>query len=362
MIRLSRQSDAVRCPSPAGFTLVELMVVMVVLALLAALTLSGLAGVRDRAKADKTRTTIRKINDIILPQYESYLSRRVLQRNWSPASVWNPSTKRFITSGTITSSTSAATNRLWGLRLLMTLEMPDQWSDVAPAATLPNWAITAPVKRYAALKTSGTVAPSTAYEGAECLAMIVLRGGFDPDLVELFRGDELGDLDGDRHPEFLDGWGRPIGFIRWPVGFESPLQPQDASLNPDPFDPQQRSVAMTFPAGNQRDYGVTPLVYSGGADAALVPPVTDPAGTTPAYGGYYAASDVASLISPPPPASWVSNLAENTAASILTSGSAPSLRTITSATSGPGTAIDPASFPNRDNARDNITNFDLMKK
>jgi prepilin-type N-terminal cleavage/methylation domain-containing protein len=338
----------------AGFTLVELMVVLVVLAILAALTLTGIAGVRDRSKADKTRTTIRKINDIILPQYESYLTRRVPQRASAPTSVsvWNGgmTPKRFISSGTITSSTSTATNRLWGLRLLMTLEMPDQWSDVAPTAPLPNWAITAPVKRYAALKTSGTVAPSTAYEGAECLAMIVLRGGFDPDLVELFRGDELGDLDGDRHPEFLDGWGRPIGFIRWPVGFESPLQPQDASLNPDPFDPQRRSAAMTFPPGNDRDYGVTPLIYSGGAGAALVPPVTDPAGTTPTYGGYYAATDIS------PSASWVSSLAGPPLPSILASGSAPSLRTITSGTLGPGTAFDAQAI------RDNITNFDLMKK
>jgi hypothetical protein len=107
---------------------------------------------------------------------------------------------------------------------------------------------------------------------------------------------------------------------------------------------------MTFPPGNDRDYGVTPLIYSGGADAALVPPITDPAGTTPSYGGYYAASDISSTTS------WVSSLVRPAAGSILDSGSAPSLRTITSGTLGPGAAFDAQAI------RDNITNFDLMKK
>jgi prepilin-type N-terminal cleavage/methylation domain-containing protein len=352
MIRFSQQSDTVRCPSPAGFTLVELMVVMVVLALLAALTLSGLAGVRDRAKADKTRSTIRKLHEIIVPHYESYLTRRVPQRPSSPASVWNTGVtpNRFAPSGSpITSSTSAATNRLWGLRLLMTLEMPDQWRDVAPTATLPSWAITAPVKRYAALKTAGT-APSTAYEGAECLAMIVLRGGFDPDLVELFRSDELGDLDGDRHPEFLDGWGKPIGFIRWPVGFQSPVQSQDAAVNPDPFDPMRRSNPEAFPSASQADYGVTPLIYSGGPSAALDASPSGSSATTPFYADYVAASDI------PASASWVTTLTRPSATPLLDAGAVPSIRAITSGTLGPGSVKDIRA------ARDNITNFDFLTK
>ena len=352
MIRLSRQSDTVRCPSPAGFTLVELMVVMVVLALLAALTLSGLAGVRDRAKADKTRSTIRKLHEIIVPHYESYLTRRVPQRPSSPASVWNTGVKpnRFAPSGSpITSSTSAAANRLWGLRLLMTLEMPDQWSDVAPTVDVPTWAVTAPVKRYAALWAAGS--PSAAYEGAECLAMIVTRGGFDENLVESFRADEIGDVDGDRYPEFLDGWGKPIGFIRWPVGFQSPVQPQDAAVNPDPFDPLRRSSPVAFPSAPQADYGVTPLIYSGGPSAALDVPPSGSSATTPFYADYVAASDISSS------ASWVKTLVRPSAAALLDDGLVPSIRSIISGTLGP-----PGSVKNVGAARDNITNFDLLTK
>ena len=41
-----------------------------------------------------------------------------------------------------------------------------------------------------------------AYESAECLQMIVVRGGFAPDAVEQFRSDEIGDFDKDGAPEF----------------------------------------------------------------------------------------------------------------------------------------------------------------
>lgn len=350
MILLRRQSDAVCCPSPAGFTLVELMVVMVVLALLAALTLSGLAGVRDRAKADKTRSTIRKLHEIIVPHYESYLTRRITARDTSPFAKFDPSAKRFVASGSDKSSTMPAANRLWGLRLLMTLEMPDQWNDVAPTSAVPTWAVTAPVKRYASLKNSGS--PSPAYEGAECLAMIVMRGGFDENLIESFRSDEMGDVDGDRFPEFLDGWGKPIGFIRWPIGFQSPVQPQDASVNPDPFDPLRRSSPEAFPSTSspQADYGVTPLIYSGGPSAALDAPPSGSSATTPFYADYLAASDI------PSSASWVTTLTRPSAGPLLDAGIVPSLRSITSGTLGPG------SVKNAGAARDNITNFDLLTK
>ena len=86
---------------PAGFTLVELLVALVIVSILAALSLSGLAVVRRRAKEDATRTTIRKIHEVIVPMYESYLDKRV------PAGV----------------------DQLRGGRLRLALEMPDNFME-----------------------------------------------------------------------------------------------------------------------------------------------------------------------------------------------------------------------------------------
>ena len=329
-----------------AFTLVELMVTMVIVAMLAALTLSGLAGARERAKADKTRSTIRKLNGIVIPQYESYLNRRVRQGG-SPfaTSLCNaPSGRYSSVSTTITLSGSASANRLWGLRLLMALEMPDQWVDVAPAVSIPSWAVTPPVARYAALKAS--VGPSLAYESAECLAMIVMRGGFDADAIESFRADEIGDVDGDQCPEILDGWGKPIGFIRCPAGYSLPPVFQNVDTNPDPFDPMRVSQMLPYPtSSSQTDYGTTPLIFSCGADGALEPQATGPGAVTPNYGGFAGTPDAVS-------GGWVSLLISTTVPTPV-----PSTRRVTRpGTLAPGAASDASAVG------DNITNFDLLKK
>ncbi|MCE9629349.1 MAG: prepilin-type N-terminal cleavage/methylation domain-containing protein [Planctomycetia bacterium] len=294
-----------------GFTLVELMVVLVIISMLAALTLAGLAGARQRAKIDKTRSTIRKIHEIVMPQYESYLSRRVRVGG--------------------TTTRELASSRLQNLRLLQALEMPDQWADVlttggtgsltAIASSKP-WAVTAPVRQFAAVRTAlmntGT-ADFTRYESAECLALIVMRGGFNPDASEVFRNDEVGDLDSNGAPEFWDGWGRPIAFVRWPAGFASPVQVLNASENPDPMDPMKISG----------DYGLTPLIFSPGPDDPLI-------SGGPTYGGVVSSGTAVS-------GGWYAkNLLSITGTSVSLTLS--------------GSIADPAA------ARDNVTNHDLIKK
>jgi len=188
---------------------------------------------------------------------------------------------------------------------------------VLPPSPLPR---TAPMIRYSTAKPTGS--PNlTKYESAECLALIVMKGGFNPDAAEVFRNDELGDIDKDGAPEFLDGWGRPIGFIRWPAGFASPIQLLVAAQNPDPMDPMKVTS----------DYGLTPLIFSPGPDEALNDPVTSGG---PTYGGLQ--SSAAAV-----PGGWI------------TQGPINSVRVGSPLA---GDLID------ADAARDNVTNHDLLKK
>jgi prepilin-type N-terminal cleavage/methylation domain-containing protein len=321
-----------------AFTLVELMVVLVIVAMLSALSLSGLAGVRQRAKADKTRSTIRKLHEIIVPQYESYLNRRIMTSGTLP--------QRCVGLGTFapggpqvemaSGPYSAAINRLWSQRLIMALEMPDQWNDVMTSGSstaIPLWTLTTPVRRYAKYKNQ--VSPTARYESAECLAMIVMRGGIDADAIEGFRGDEIGDIDKDGAPEFRDGWGSPIAFIRWPAGFDV----LDPSTNPDPFDPMR----VALPLGSSLE----PLLYSPGADESL----NDP--TSSNLAGYGLVSSGSAV-----PGGWVSLLVSSS----LVSRSMLSTRQGSTWAGGlpPGDSQEEVTA--REAARDNITNRDFSKK
>jgi prepilin-type N-terminal cleavage/methylation domain-containing protein len=297
---------ATTMPSHRGFTLVELLVVLVIISILSSLTLAGLAVAQRRSKADKTRSTIRKLNEIIVPHYESFLRRRVPLPN-----------------------SNLAAARLERLRTLSLVRMPDSWLDVAStgigstgtfssgSTTIPAWAWDGVSRGYGA--TRAGLPPSTAndFPSSECLYLIVSQGLQEPDALEQFRSDEMGDADGDGALEFHDGWRQPIMFVRWPVGFASIIQSQNAALQPDPFDPSRVSTVVNYPSGNvQRDYAVVPLICSAGADGE--------------YGistGTTAWSSVASLVT---------------------------IR-IDTGTTAPGTSSYPA-------ARDNITNHDLTTK
>ena len=87
----------------------------------------------------------------------------------------------------------------------------------------------------------------------------------DPDIISHFRPDEIGDTDGpfadpsdipigNGLKEFVDAWGRPICFKRWPVGFASPLQPVNGLLS---------SIDQRVSKDGHR---LLPLIYSAGPD------------------------------------------------------------------------------------------------
>jgi prepilin-type N-terminal cleavage/methylation domain-containing protein len=248
----------------SGFTLVELMVVLVIIAVLASLTLAGLAGARHRAKVEKTKSTIRKIHEILIPQYQSLATRRV---PLPPG---------------LTESGALAQERLRRIRTLTLAQMPDHWEDVAISGTtvigsflsgtsIPDYAWNGITRSYGEyhqrLRMSGT-SYLTDYPSSECLYMIASLGCQEPDAMEVFRADEIGDKDNDGAPEFHDGWGQPIMFVRWPIAFVSPIQTADTRLQPDPFDPMRVSNSLPYPNSNlaQRDYAVTPLIASAGPD------------------------------------------------------------------------------------------------
>ena len=245
-----------------AFTLIELLVVFIIISILSSLMLAGLAGARQRAKTDKTKSTIRKIDSVIRPMFDSYRTRRVALTSPSP-----------------TDRKLNALSLLKAKRSLMVREMPDSWDDVPENAQAFNNLAdsggtdlrTAPVRAYTITRIANSSNPNfslsllkAAYGNSECLFMIVTRSGFEPDALEMFRTDEVGDIDKDGANEFLDGWGRPIAFLRWAPGMTGSLvQNGNPDLAHDPMDPlRQDSTA----------FALVPLIFSAGPDESTNAP------------------------------------------------------------------------------------------
>lgn len=254
------------CRPRSAFTLVELLVVIVVIGILAGISLGALNSARETSRVAKTKATIAKIDKIVAAKYESYLTRRL------------PIT----TSGL--HPRLAAAIRLLALRDLIRMEMPERMRDItqnpiAGATVQTGWpdasyintyvknnytALTRPSLNRAYNKRYNEAAsPSTEYESAECLYMIVTVG--DSDARSQFSESEVGDVDGDGLPEFLDAWGRPILFLRWaPALTDTELQSPDPATDHDPFDPYNIETASGIvPLAGLR---LVPLIYSTGPD------------------------------------------------------------------------------------------------
>ncbi len=177
------------------------------------------------------------------------------------------------------------------------MEMPERWSDVttgfAPSSSLPAWASnnvksfwqnswqSASVHKppslwqiYNAKATNPTAFGMKSYVAdhaqAKCFYLWVMTA--IPEAKTMFSGSEIGDVDGDGWKMFIDGWGNPIGFLRWAPGATvtlnaagapvagtgwSDVQINDSAgnnLHHDPFDPN-------FVEKNA--YHLYPLIFAG---------------------------------------------------------------------------------------------------
>jgi prepilin-type N-terminal cleavage/methylation domain-containing protein len=300
---------------PVGaFTLIELLVVLVIAGILMAMIVRALSSAQQDALRSKSRATIRKIDSIIQDRYEAfqftstdvfvsggpvgYDERRL------PTSLdgFSPILDDPVGNTTFESDAKIhARIRLQLIRSLMAYEMPDCPGDIfgvsgsalvfrhLPILSTYYSGMTVSLSKdtdsngyysfgepapsaYAQLVSMlttrvGTLPAATAaYEivladnfNAELLFMIVestYAGGSYG--IEAFGTSEIADKDNDGLREFVDGWGNPIQWLRWPAGYNNDSKlSQSQSLratgtsisidryNPDPFDAQQYDTTHT---------------------------------------------------------------------------------------------------------------------
>ena len=311
-----------------AFTLIELLVVISIIGFMSGMFVVAYRGAAQEANTQKTRTTIQKISDVLNSRMEEYSSYPLVLKtplgfplppNTAPDNPGvAPPPPDFASSKTLLLERA----RLLCLRELVAMEMPDhpddfKWSDkwvtnqtmksflnsvpktiptglVVPTMTVPQPVSvrnqpTSRVFGLARKLTSANGRPipgwQTVNANAELLYLVVedseLNGS---SAIELFGASETGDTDGDGLKEFIDAFGKPIQWVRWPTGYEGIARYHPDLLDPgiitgsapnfrvtiesDPLDRMGADPGYGHPSHNPGP-GAYPLVVSGGIDGVI---------------------------------------------------------------------------------------------
>ena len=315
-----------------GFTMIELLVVISIIVLLAALVLGTLGGMIVGARGAATKATVEKLSGLIderrrsLGRHLDDLGRQV--EKYTTQELWN---KRNPNGGTYFqySSSDIQLAKILAKKDYIREALPQRFADVAVSVSVDydnsdpmnpkyvrNWTFL-----RADAPTTQTLADPNGTESAEALyyaltgepipnvSIVTATGtvvtananyrisipGLSPLGTDLFSGGEVGDTDGDGRMEFLDGWGQPLRFYRWPTrllrptGYQNgvythPNQaalldtglPSDFDLQRDPDDPLGRtqkkiwSGSPTFETYYHTPSTFhTPMIVSAGSDGIL---------------------------------------------------------------------------------------------
>jgi len=261
-----------------GFTLIELLVVISIIGFMSGLFLVAYQGAAQESNVQKTRTTVQKISEVLNARMEEYSSFPIALQNVNPSLPIGPIPGKAFASGVPAEFENATVllerARLLSLREIIAMEMPDhpddlrwsaKWSATANRSSPIYWdrltkplptglyvqvnsagasepvfvknKPTARIRGLVGRLSSGNV-PITGWEDTNANAELLFLIIEDSDLsgssaIELFGKSEIGDTDGDGLKEFVDAFGRPIQWIRWPTGYEGVARFHPDMLGPD---------------------------------------------------------------------------------------------------------------------------------
>lgn len=271
------------CRERSGFTLVELMTVIAIIGLLSAFSVTIVRSSIESAKVTQTKTTIAKIDNVLTAVYEKYQYRRVDLTNYY---------RKYSTNRTLAEKTEY---RIGKLRDKLRCDFPCTPEELGFSSVERFENGSGPLK-YTPIQAAIASAVSTAtvngtlsslpykeespagtveyrfIANAELLYLVIMNA--EPEARSLFSEREVADVDGNGLKEFVDGWGKPICWMRWAPSLpRSDRQPSIDSIrsqiaangvpnryDADPFDP------LGLGYGGEVGWFLVPYVFSAGSD------------------------------------------------------------------------------------------------
>jgi prepilin-type N-terminal cleavage/methylation domain-containing protein len=276
------------CRGRAAFTLIELLVVIAIIAILLSLAAAGAFRAFDASRRSTTETILQAVDQLLHKAWDKVVADA--KREPIP-----PAVLAF-------AGNDANRARVIWIKLRLMEAFPQSFVEISNPlvyATPPNpqypqltiGPLIPPGQRHYLptyqqklnQSTLGNNNPLTQSSACLLLALSEInRGGGTTLRPDQFR---IGDTDGDGLPEFLDGWGNPLFFVRFATGNGGGLQSAFPTTDPrmsqyrDPLDPDgwlarpwsyqtqyQQLVHPVSPTGGPPTFYVAPVLFSAGRD------------------------------------------------------------------------------------------------
>lgn len=209
-LRRCRRQSGYRNAPRGGFTLVELLaVVAIIMILMGLVTYAGFALVGN-ARESRTKGTITKIDKLLQERSEAF--------NVYFSNTQNLQNQPEYQQAVLEAGSDTNLANLLAKKKLLRRFFPQNFTEFDLHSSMTD-----------------SSKHSADSESAEVLYYILSQGtilGDTPIGSDLFTAEEIKDIDGDGLKEFVDGWGKPLRFYRWPTRL---LKPDGSTLDTTHF-------------------------------------------------------------------------------------------------------------------------------